>query len=107
MAAMRNGLGGAKREGVAMAASEDTERKRLEHLRELRAGVFEEMEEADAELSRLRMRVERLESDLRLGAEPTEEYTRIKGHQMPEVESRIVQAYRNLLKIEDKIRQMR
>jgi hypothetical protein len=52
------------------------------------------------------MRVERMESDIRLGAEPSEEYARIKGHTMPDVEARVVQAYRNLLKIEDKIREM-
>jgi hypothetical protein len=90
-----------------MPTTDENAQKRMAHLRELRAGVFEEMEEADAELSRLRMRVERMESDIRLGAAPSEEYTRIKGHDMPEVEARVVQAYRNLLKIEDKIREMR
>ena len=89
-----------------MATNDENARKRREHLLELRAGVFEEMEEADAELSRLRLRVERMESDLRLGAEPSGEYSRIKGHDMPEVEARLVQAYRNLLKLEDKLREL-
>jgi hypothetical protein len=88
-----------------MSTTDENTRKRREHLQELRAGVFEEMEEADAELSRLRMRVERMESDIRLGAETSDEYTRLKGHDMPEVEARLVQAYRSLLKIEDKIRE--
>jgi hypothetical protein len=90
-----------------MPTTDENAQKRREHLLELRAGVLDEMEEADATLSRLRMRVERLESDIRLGAEPSAEYSRIKGHDMPDVEGRLVQAYRNLLKIEDKIRETR
>jgi hypothetical protein len=87
-----------------VSPSEESVQKRREHLEELRAGLLDEMEEADLALSRLRMRVERLESDIRLSAQPDEEYARIKGHDMPQAEARLVQLYRNLLKIEDKIR---
>ena len=88
-----------------MGSSEEPMRKRREHLQELRAGILDEMEQADSELSRLRMRVERWESDIRLGAEPTEEYAQLKGHAMPQTETRLVELFRNLLKIEDKIRE--
>ena len=58
---------------------------------------------APAILAALRMRVERAESDIRLGEPESEEYTRLKGHDLPTVEGRLVQAYNNLLKIEEKI----
>src|SRR5215210_5490107 len=77
--------------------------QRVEHLLTLRAGVFEEMEELERELAGLRMCVERAESDLRLGESETAEYTRLKGQELPGVEGRLVQAYNNLLKLEEKI----
>ena len=87
-----------------MADTHESEaRQRVEHLLELRAGIFEEMEELEREMAGLRMRVERAESDLRLGESETEEYTRLKGHELPAVEGRLVQAYNNLIKLEEKI----
>jgi hypothetical protein len=76
---------------------------RLEHLMELRAGIFDEMEELEQEMIALRMRVERAESDIRLGEAEPEEYARLKGHDLPAAEGRLVQAYNNLLKLEEKI----
>ena len=87
-----------------MPTPDEVSEKRREHLEELRAGVLDEMEAADGELSRLRMRVERMESDLRLGAEPGDDYEQIKGHAMTQTEARLIELYRELLKIEDKIR---
>ena len=53
---------------------------RLEHLYELRRGILDEMEEADRELSRVRMQVERAESDLRIGDPGPANYEQMKGH---------------------------
>lgn len=61
----------------------------------------------ERELAALRSRVERLESDLRLGAAPTEEYSQLKGRAVPRAEGRLMDAFHGLLKIEDKIRAAR
>jgi len=76
---------------------------RLEHLYELRRGLLDEMEEADRELSRVRMKVERAESDLRIGDPGPLDYEELKGHSLPQVEARFLDAYRSLVKLEEKI----
>jgi hypothetical protein len=77
---------------------------RREHLLRLREEIFEEMAAIEQELARLRTRIERLESDHRLGAAPDAEYAELKGHHLPRAEARLVALFRNLLKLEDKIR---
>jgi hypothetical protein len=87
-----------------LSNSHDEEKEhRLEHLMELRAGVFTEMEELESELARLRVQIERAESDIRLGEPEPENYDRLKGHDLPDVEARLLQAFNSLLKLEDKI----
>ncbi len=76
---------------------------RLEHLNELRRGILDEMEEADRELSRIRMKVERAESDLRIGDPGPPDYEELKGHRLPQAEGRFLEAYRSLVKLEEKI----
>ena len=76
---------------------------RLEHLYELRRGLLDEMEEADRELSRVRMKVERAESDLRIGDPGPSDYEQLKGHTLPQTEERFLAAYRALVKLEEKI----
>jgi hypothetical protein len=84
--------------------SDDQEQtQRLEHLYELRRGLLDEMEEADRDLSRVRMQVERAESDLRIGDEGPPQYEELKGHTLPQVEGRFLEAYRSLVKLEEKI----
>ena len=85
-----------------MSADKD-QAQRLEHLYELRRGLLEEMEEADRELSRVRMTVERAESDLRIGDPGPDDYEDLKGHRLPQAESRFLEAYRALVKLEEKI----
>jgi hypothetical protein len=82
---------------------EKDQRQRLEHLYELRRDLLNEMEEADRELSHVRMQVERAESDMRIGDPGPPEYETLKGHTFPQTESRVVEAYRSLLKLEEKI----
>jgi hypothetical protein len=77
--------------------------QRLEHLQELRRGLLHELEEADQALSRLRMQVERAESELRIGSPAPENYDDLKGHRLPQAESRLQEVYRSLLKLEEKI----
>lgn len=79
------------------------ERQRIERLLALRDDVLTEMQEADLEFSRLRMSLERMESDVRIGRPEAPEYTRIKGHQFPRAEARVLDLFRDLLKLEDKI----
>ncbi len=76
---------------------------RLEHLYELRRGLLDEMEQADRELSRVRMQVERAESDLRIGDPGPSDYEEVKGHRLPQAEGRFLEAYRSLVKLEEKI----
>ena len=76
---------------------------RLEHLYELRRALLDEMEEADQELSRVRMKVERAESDLRIGDPGPSDYENLKGHRLPHAEERFLESYRALVKLEEKI----
>jgi hypothetical protein len=76
---------------------------RLEHLYELRRGLLDEMEEADRVLSQVRMKVERAESDLRIGDPGPPNYEELKGHSLPHAEGRFLEAYRALVKLEEKI----
>jgi hypothetical protein len=84
----------------------DTEKERehrLEHLMDLRMGLFEELEELDHQMVTLRTRIERMESDMRLGEPEPEGYGRLKGHDFPGLEARYLQTYSNLQKLEEKI----
>ena len=76
---------------------------RTEHLLTLRASLLDEMEEADRELGRVRMLVERLESDVRIGLPEPPAYADAKGHALPRAEQRVVDLYRDLTKLEDKL----
>jgi DNA-binding transcriptional LysR family regulator len=84
-------------------SADKEQRLRLEHLYELRRSILEEMEEADRELSRIRMTVERAESDLRIGDPGPPNYEEMKGHRLPQAEGRFLEAYRSLVKLEEKI----
>jgi hypothetical protein len=75
----------------------------LDHLIQLRDELLNALEEADRELSALRMRVERLESDVRIGRPEAPEFAEAKGHLLPRAEAVIVELYRDLQKLEDKI----
>ncbi len=77
--------------------------RRLAGLMELRADALREMEAADQEFSRERMRVERMESDMRVGLPEPADYAEAKGRLMPRAEARVLDAYRELLKLEEKI----
>ena len=81
--------------------------KRLENLMELRESLLKDMEEAEQELGRLRVYAERLESDIRIGRPPHPEYQDVKGHRLPQAEGRLVDLFRQLLKLEDKINSAR
>ena len=76
---------------------------RLDHLARLREELFSEMEAAESEMARVRVRVERLESDQRLGGAVVPEYEQLKGHALPQLEARVVEAFESVLKIEQKI----
>ena len=76
---------------------------RTEHLLSLRDALLDEMEEADRELGRVRMLVERLESDVRIGRPEPPTYADAKGHALPRAEQRVVDLYRDLTKLEDKL----
>jgi len=80
------------------------ERQRIERLLALRDEVLTEMAEADLEFSRIRMTLERMESDVRIGRPEASDYTRLKGHQFPRAEARVLDLFRDLLKLEDKIK---
>jgi hypothetical protein len=82
--------------------TEDT--KRLDHLVRLRDELLDEMAEADLEFSRVRMALERLESDLRIGRPAPANYTDLKGREFPRAEARFLDLFRQLLKLEDKIK---
>lgn len=70
----------------------------------LRDEVLDEMEEAEREFSRVRMQVERMESDVRIGRPEPAGYQDAKGHLLPQAEQRVVDLFRQLLKLEDKIK---
>jgi hypothetical protein len=78
-------------------------RQRLEHLQELRQNLLDEMEEADRELSRVRMQVERAESNLRIGDPGPLGYEELKGHRLPQAEARVLETFRAVVKLEEKI----
>ncbi len=80
---------------------------RAETLQRMRDELFRNLEEADLEFSRVRIRVERMESDMRLGAPEPPEYSPTKGTLLPHAESRVLDLFRELLKLEDKIRSTR
>jgi hypothetical protein len=84
-----------------------SDEKRAENLTELREAVLKEMEEAEQELSRVRVAVERMESDLRIGRPAHAEYPNAKGHRLPQAEARVIDLFRQLLKLEDKINSTR
>lgn len=79
------------------------DQQRIQHLLALREGVLTELAEADLEFSRIRMALERMESDLRIGRPEPSDYTEVKGHQFPRAEARVLDLFRDLLKLEDKI----
>jgi hypothetical protein len=81
--------------------------RRLEHLMGLREEALAEMADAEAEMARLRSRIERLESEQRLGAAATPEYEDLKGHRLPRAEARLIDGYHSLLKLEGKILEAR
>src|SRR5260370_34337614 len=64
---------------------------RLEHLYELRRGLLDEMEEADRELSRVRLKVERAESDLRNGDPGPPNYEELRVRHLPQAECRYME----------------
>jgi hypothetical protein len=92
-----------QKDGDVRGTHDEEKEHRLEHLMELRAAVFAEMEELESELARLRMQIERAESDIRLGQPEPADYDRLKGHDLPEAEGHLLQAFNDLLKLEDKI----
>jgi len=78
--------------------------RRLEHLLQLREELFQEMEQAEREWAAVRVRVERMDSDIRLGRPEPEEYQHLKGHLAPQSEAEVVSLFRQLLKLEDKLK---
>ena len=76
---------------------------RQDHLFRMREELFRDLEEADLEFSRVRMRVERMESDVRIGRPESPDYADAKGHALPQAEARFLELYRELLKLEDKL----
>ena len=77
--------------------------QRLEHLLELRAELFQEMEDADREFSRVRMQLERLESDVRCGLPEPPDLAEYKNRKLHQAEARVLDLVRDLWKLEDKI----
>jgi len=78
-------------------------KSRREALLRLREEVLTGMAEAELECARLRIQLERRESDLRLGAAADAEYDRLKGRDLPAAERNLVGLYRQLLKLEAKL----
>jgi hypothetical protein len=76
---------------------------RLQHLLQLRDDLFQELESAERELSGLRMKVERMESDLRIGRREAAEFGETKGRLLPRAEAALLEHFQALLKLEDKI----
>jgi hypothetical protein len=74
-----------------------------DYLLELRQQLFRELEEAETALSAARLQVERIESDLRIGAAQPAEYGDLKGRTLPQAEARVLDLYRDLWKLEDRI----
>lgn len=78
---------------------------RINQLMALREEIFSEMSALELQMADLRVRIERLESEQRLGGTVTEEYETLKGHALPRAETRLVELYGALLKLEQKIRE--
>jgi hypothetical protein len=78
--------------------------KRMDHLVRLRDELLDEMAEADLEFSRVRMALERQESEVRIGRPTPDGYTQLKGRDFPRAEARVLDLFRQLLKLEDKIK---
>jgi len=78
-----------------------------EFLQKLRRELLSQLAEADLEFCRLRMRVEQMESDIRVGEAESPEYQEAKGHELPQAEGRVLTLFRELGKIEDRIRAIR
>ena len=76
---------------------------RTEHLLQLREELFREMETAEQEWAAVRVRVERMESDIRVGRPEATGFQQAKGRDLPGAEGRVVELFRQLLKLEDKI----
>ena len=70
----------------------------------LRDELLDEMEAAEQEFSRVRMAVERMESDVRIGRPEPPAYQNAKGRDLPQAEQRVVDLFRRLLKLEDQIK---
>jgi hypothetical protein len=81
--------------------AEDT--NRVEFMMQLRDQLFQELEEAEREYTRVRLVVERMESDQRVGLAEPPDYQETKGRLLPRVEGRVLDLFRDLLKLEDKI----
>lgn len=82
----------------------DSSGGRSEYLSQLRDELFQEWDTAEQEMLRVRLRVERLESDVRIGRPVSAEYDQLKGHELPRAEARVLELYRDLLKLEDRIK---
>lgn len=73
------------------------------YLLQMRDELLDEMDLAEQEFTRLRVLVERMESDIRIGRPEATAYTESKGRLLPRAEGRVLDLYRDLLKLEDKI----
>lgn len=73
------------------------------YLNQMRDELLDEMSEAELEFARLRVLVERMESDIRIGRPEPAAYAETKGRLLPRAEGRVLDLYRDLLKLEDKI----
>ncbi len=77
--------------------------ERRDHLLQLREETFADWEEAEKHLAELRVRIERQESDIRIGLPEPSDYAELKGHTFPQAEARVVECYRTLLKLEERL----
>jgi hypothetical protein len=80
-----------------------SQESRFEYLLQLREAHFRELQAAERELTELRLQVERLESDLRIGFPEAASFAEMKGHRLPQAEAVVVNLYRELWKLEDKL----
>ncbi len=69
----------------------------------LRNEVLAQMAEADLSFSAARMVVERMESDLRLGAPEPASYAEAKGRLLPQAEQEVIDLARELWRLEERI----
>jgi hypothetical protein len=75
----------------------------LEFLERLRSQLLDQLAEADARFGEVRMAVERMESDLRAGLPESDDYAEAKGTELPRAEARMMEIFRELNKVEDRI----